>query len=158
MPFNPLTGEGRLTEAELGDILTWITNGAINEKELGERTRGQLNAILEEETRRGDVQLSTPPQIEVHHGEAAPMILAASRASYRLANSPQRTLARSMPPRPLVSSRSMGFRAMRERPKTALTATRSHGGSCSSGASACRHPSSWNTEISRRRASTCSQS
>ena len=36
---------------------------AINEKELGERTRGQLNAILEEETRRGDVQLSTPPQI-----------------------------------------------------------------------------------------------
>ena len=49
---------------------------AINEKELGERTRGQLNAILEEETRRGDVQLSTPPQIEVHHGEAAPMILA----------------------------------------------------------------------------------
>ena len=47
----------------------------MNEKELGEKTRQQLNAILEEETRRGEVQLSTPPQIEVHHGEAAPMIL-----------------------------------------------------------------------------------
>ncbi len=29
MPYNPLTGEGRLTEAELGDILTWISNGAV---------------------------------------------------------------------------------------------------------------------------------
>jgi nucleotide-binding universal stress UspA family protein len=48
---------------------------AMNEKDLGEQTRRQLNLILEEETRRGDVQLSKPPQIEVHHGEAAPMIL-----------------------------------------------------------------------------------
>ena len=48
---------------------------AMNEKDLGEQTRQQLNKILDEETRRGDVQLSTPPQIEVHHGEAAPMIL-----------------------------------------------------------------------------------
>ena len=48
---------------------------AMNEKDLGEKTRQQLNAILEEETRQGDVQLSTPPQVEVHHGEAAPMIL-----------------------------------------------------------------------------------
>ncbi len=48
---------------------------AMNEKDLGEQTRRQLNVILEEETRRGDVQLSTPPQIEVHHGEAAPLIL-----------------------------------------------------------------------------------
>ena len=48
---------------------------AMNEKDLGEQTRRQLNVILKEETRRGDVQLSTPPQIEVHHGEAAPMIL-----------------------------------------------------------------------------------
>ncbi len=32
MPFNPLTGEGRLTEAELGDIETWITNGAIRDE------------------------------------------------------------------------------------------------------------------------------
>ena len=48
---------------------------AMNEKDLGEQTRRQLNVILEEETRRGDVQLSKPPQIEVHHGEAAPVIL-----------------------------------------------------------------------------------
>lgn len=32
MPFNPLTGEGRLTEAELGDIETWIVNGAIRDE------------------------------------------------------------------------------------------------------------------------------
>ncbi len=29
MPYNPLTGEGQLTEAELGDIQTWIVNGAV---------------------------------------------------------------------------------------------------------------------------------
>jgi hypothetical protein len=29
MPYNPLTGEGQLTEAELGDIQTWIINGAV---------------------------------------------------------------------------------------------------------------------------------
>ena len=29
MPYNPLTGEGRLSEAELGDIQTWIAAGAI---------------------------------------------------------------------------------------------------------------------------------
>ena len=28
MPLNPLTGEGRLREAEPGDIQTWIVNGA----------------------------------------------------------------------------------------------------------------------------------
>jgi ribosomal protein S16 len=28
MPYNPLTGEGSLTQAELGDIQTWIANGA----------------------------------------------------------------------------------------------------------------------------------
>jgi hypothetical protein len=32
MPYNPLTGEGRLAEAELGDILTWITNGAVEDQ------------------------------------------------------------------------------------------------------------------------------
>jgi hypothetical protein len=32
MPYNPLTGEGRLSEAELGDILTWITNGAVEDQ------------------------------------------------------------------------------------------------------------------------------
>ena len=29
MPYNPLTGEGTLGEAEIGDILTWIQNGAV---------------------------------------------------------------------------------------------------------------------------------
>ena len=29
MPFNPLTGEGTLSEAEIADVLTWITNGAV---------------------------------------------------------------------------------------------------------------------------------
>lgn len=29
MPYNPLTGEGSLSQAELGDIETWITQGAI---------------------------------------------------------------------------------------------------------------------------------
>jgi hypothetical protein len=29
MPYNPLTGEGTLGEAEIADILTWITNGAV---------------------------------------------------------------------------------------------------------------------------------
>jgi nucleotide-binding universal stress UspA family protein len=48
---------------------------AMNEKDLGERTRKQLNAIIEEEAEMGQVQLSKPPQVEVHHGEAAPMIL-----------------------------------------------------------------------------------
>lgn len=32
MPFNPLTGAGRLSESELGDILTWISNGAIEDQ------------------------------------------------------------------------------------------------------------------------------
>ncbi len=29
MPYNPLTGKGSLTDAEKADILTWITNGAV---------------------------------------------------------------------------------------------------------------------------------
>ncbi|MBA2662210.1 MAG: hypothetical protein H0U74_07930 [Bradymonadaceae bacterium] len=29
MPYNPLTGEGKLREGELGDVQTWIVNGAI---------------------------------------------------------------------------------------------------------------------------------
>jgi hypothetical protein len=29
MPYNPLTGQGTLGEAEIGDILTWIQNGAV---------------------------------------------------------------------------------------------------------------------------------
>lgn len=29
MPFNPITGEGTLTQAEIDDVLTWIINGAV---------------------------------------------------------------------------------------------------------------------------------
>jgi hypothetical protein len=32
MPYNPLTGQGMLTEAELGDILTWIVGGAVEDE------------------------------------------------------------------------------------------------------------------------------
>lgn len=32
MPFNPLTGEGSLTQAEISDIETWIINGAIEDE------------------------------------------------------------------------------------------------------------------------------
>lgn len=32
MPYNPLTGEGALTMAEIADIETWITNGAIEDE------------------------------------------------------------------------------------------------------------------------------
>ncbi|MEM6989348.1 MAG: c-type cytochrome domain-containing protein [Myxococcota bacterium] len=32
MPYNPLTGEGMLNEAELADVLTWITNGAVEDE------------------------------------------------------------------------------------------------------------------------------
>lgn len=32
MPYNPLTGEGSLTQAELGDIQTWIANGAVKDE------------------------------------------------------------------------------------------------------------------------------
>lgn len=32
MPYNPLTGEGTLTEGELGDVLTWIQNGAVEDQ------------------------------------------------------------------------------------------------------------------------------
>lgn len=31
MPYNPLTGEGKLREGELGDIQTWLVNGAIKD-------------------------------------------------------------------------------------------------------------------------------
>jgi hypothetical protein len=32
MPYNPLTGEGSLTQAEISDIETWIINGAIEDE------------------------------------------------------------------------------------------------------------------------------
>lgn len=48
---------------------------ADNEAGLAEQTRKQLNEILEEEKRLADFELNKDPQIEVHHGEPAPMIL-----------------------------------------------------------------------------------
>lgn len=32
MPYNPLTGDGTLNEAELADVLTWISNGAVEDE------------------------------------------------------------------------------------------------------------------------------
>ena len=32
MPYNPLTGEGELSQAELADVLTWIVNGAVKDE------------------------------------------------------------------------------------------------------------------------------
>lgn len=46
-----------------------------NEAGLAEQTRKQLNEILEEEKKLADFELNQDPQIEVHHGEPAPMIL-----------------------------------------------------------------------------------
>lgn len=46
-----------------------------NEASLAEQTRNQLNEILEEEKKLAGFDLKHEPQIEVHHGEAAPMIL-----------------------------------------------------------------------------------
>ncbi|MDT8440129.1 MAG: universal stress protein [Desulfuromonadales bacterium] len=48
---------------------------ALNESSMAAQTRTQLETILREETERGDVALSRPPQILVLHGEAAPTIL-----------------------------------------------------------------------------------
>lgn len=46
-----------------------------NEASLAEQTRKQLNEILEDEKKLADFDLKEEPQIEVHHGEPAPMIL-----------------------------------------------------------------------------------
>ena len=48
---------------------------ASNEKSLAEQTRKQLDEILSGETDLHDSDLKYPPKIEVHHGEAVPMIL-----------------------------------------------------------------------------------
>ena len=32
MPYNPITGEGTLTQAEIDDVLTWIINGAVEDE------------------------------------------------------------------------------------------------------------------------------
>lgn len=48
---------------------------AENEANQAEETRKQLNRIIGEEKALGDFKLKSEPTIEVHHGEAAPMIL-----------------------------------------------------------------------------------
>lgn len=48
---------------------------AENEAELAEQTRQQLQKIIQEEAELMEEEVAHPPQIEVHHGEPAPMIL-----------------------------------------------------------------------------------
>lgn len=48
---------------------------ALNEKELAEKTKAQLNEILDEERRLNNVRLSKPPKVEVCHGEPTTKIL-----------------------------------------------------------------------------------
>jgi nucleotide-binding universal stress UspA family protein len=48
---------------------------AVNEESMAEQTREQLNVILQEEAKLADFDLKSEPEIEVHHGEAAPTIL-----------------------------------------------------------------------------------
>lgn len=48
---------------------------AQNEAEMAEQTRQQLERIIQEEAELIDEEVSHPPQIEVHHGDPAPLIL-----------------------------------------------------------------------------------
>ncbi|MDX2494230.1 MAG: universal stress protein [Desulfuromusa sp.] len=48
---------------------------ATNEAELAEKTREQLDKIIKTETELMEEDDIHPPEIEVHHGDAAPMIL-----------------------------------------------------------------------------------
>ena len=48
---------------------------AVNEAELAEKTKEQLHAIIAHETELMEEESIHPPQVEVHHGEPAPMIL-----------------------------------------------------------------------------------
>jgi len=48
---------------------------AKNEAELAEKTREQLHNIIASETELMKEEIVHPPKIEVHHGDAAPMIL-----------------------------------------------------------------------------------
>lgn len=51
---------------------------AANEASLAKQTREQLDEILRGETKLLEGDLKHPPKIEVHHGEATAMILAAA--------------------------------------------------------------------------------
>ena len=46
-----------------------------NEKVMAEETHKQLDAILQEEKKLAGFELTEEPEVEVHHGEPAPMIL-----------------------------------------------------------------------------------
>ena len=48
---------------------------ATNEAELADKTRAQLDEITKTETELMEEENVHPPKIEVHHGDAAPMIL-----------------------------------------------------------------------------------
>ena len=48
---------------------------AVNEADLAEKTRDQLHAIIQEESDLMEEDNINPPKVEVHHGDAAPMIL-----------------------------------------------------------------------------------
>ena len=48
---------------------------AKNEADLAEKTREQLHNIIASETELMKEEIVHPPKIEVHHGDAAPMIL-----------------------------------------------------------------------------------
>ncbi|WP_321365838.1 universal stress protein [uncultured Desulfuromusa sp.] len=49
---------------------------AMNEAELAEKTRIQLDEIIKTESELMEEDILHPPKIEVHHGDPAPMILA----------------------------------------------------------------------------------
>ena len=46
-----------------------------NEADLAEKTREQLHNIIAKETALIEEEIAHPPKIEVHHGDAAPVIL-----------------------------------------------------------------------------------
>ncbi len=48
---------------------------ALNEAELAEKTRDQLHEIIAQETELMEEEVAHPPQVEVHHGDAVPVIL-----------------------------------------------------------------------------------
>ncbi len=48
---------------------------ALNEAELAEKTREQLHSMIAKEAELMSEEVLHPPKVEVHHGDAAPMIL-----------------------------------------------------------------------------------
>ena len=48
---------------------------ALNEADLAEKTREQLHNLITKESELMAEEVLHPPKVEVHHGEAAPMIL-----------------------------------------------------------------------------------